>query len=76
MKDSIKKLVIEIVGEMEMTYEDNLYDKGISSVNMMAILGQIEDEFDIEIPEEFLELSSFQTINNIHELIIKTQNMD
>jgi acyl carrier protein len=40
-----------------------------SSLTFVIILGEIEREFDLEIPEDQLDLENFKTLNTINNLI-------
>ena len=44
---------------------DNLYDAGLTSHASVNVMLALEDEFDIEFPDELLRKSTFSTIDNI-----------
>lgn len=43
----------------------NLFDAGLSSLDCVRILLAVEDEFDIELPEEIINRELFSTIANL-----------
>ena len=46
----------------------------ISSLNFVSIIIGIEDEFDLEIPDERLTLDIFKSFNGLVELITVLEN--
>ncbi len=68
-KEKIKKIIFEVTEKEILQYTDNLENKGVTSINMMGVLGNLESEFDIEIPEEFLVAENFKTINSINNML-------
>jgi len=44
---------------------DNLYDAGLTSHASVNVMLALEDEFDVEFPDELLRKSTFATIDNI-----------
>ena len=70
------KKVIEIMAnylglkEEEITLDMDLMDDlNINSYDIMSIIGKFEDEFDIEIPDEYLDISKFNTVKDIASFI-------
>lgn len=49
--------------------DDLLKDKGINSIIFISILVDIEMTFEIEIPSEELNVSNFETIRTISNMI-------
>lgn len=49
----------------------NLSEIGITSLNLLVLLSNIEEEFNIEIPEDEMNLDNFATIINIENLLKK-----
>ena len=48
---------------------DNLYDAGLTSLTTVNIMLAIEDEFDIEFPDNKLNRQTFESIESLVELI-------
>jgi acyl carrier protein len=42
---------------------------GINSMNFIRIIVSIEDEFDFEFEDEYLDMSGFNTIKNLCEYV-------
>lgn len=45
--------------------QDNLYDAGMTSFASVQVMLAIEEEFDIEFPEEMLTRRTFSSLANI-----------
>lgn len=67
----IKDIVCKNINDLNITDTDSLFEKGIDSMNMLIILNEIENIFDIRIPDEELLISNFESINQIVKLVIK-----
>ena len=55
------------IDEDEVTLETNLEDLNFDSLDMIEIAMDIEDEFNVEVPDEVLE--KFVTIGDIVEFL-------
>lgn len=71
--EKIRSIISEVTGTDDILIEVELADQGVSSVNMMMVLGNLENEFDIEIPEEDLVSENFKNIKSINNVITKNQ---
>lgn len=72
MKDIIQKVRVIIKENSDFeTIEDteSLYQKGIDSIVMLYIMNEIENEFNIRIPDDELLISNFETIIQIGNLV-------
>jgi acyl carrier protein len=47
----------------------DLYDLGMTSHASVDVMLALEDEFDIEFPEEMLKKSTFESVRNISQAI-------
>jgi acyl carrier protein len=57
--------------------EKKLIDDGIiDSFDIIAIVSELNEEFDVQIPIDELEPDNFNTVEAIYELIIKLQEED
>jgi len=66
IEEKLKKIVLEIldVPESELDFDSPLREGlGVTSVDVVEILADIENQFDIEVPEEDAE--KFRTMNDI-----------
>lgn len=66
--------------EVNITLETNLIkDIGMDSISLMMIVVSIENEFNIELPDEFFtedNLSKFGNIVSIVKTILNTKNIN
>jgi acyl carrier protein len=53
----------------EITREVRIADLGIDSIGMMEIVGEVEDELDITIPDE--KLSQLRTVGDIERVVLE-----
>lgn len=70
-KKKIAKVVEKIIGKKNIMDNQNLSEIGITSLNLLVLLSNIEEEFNIEIPEDKMNLDNFATIINIENLLKK-----
>lgn len=49
--------------------KDDLYDAGLTSLTTVNIMLAIEDEFDIEFPDNKLNRQTFESIESLLELV-------
>lgn len=66
----VKKIVCENLKIEEINPKESLYQKGIDSMNMLFVLNEIENCFNIKIPDEELLMSNFETIEQICKLVV------
>lgn len=70
MKEKVLKILKNNPKITEVTVESNLLsDFGLTSLDLAEIVCDIEDEFDIEIPEK--DLVKIKTVNDIYQYIDK-----
>ena len=68
--EKIKELLAEQLGadEESMTMDTNIAtDLGADSLDVVELLAELQDEFDIEIPDE--EIENIRTIGDLTEYI-------
>lgn len=61
------KMLEEKVNGKEVTKESNLKDLGIDSLDLVEIVLQAEEEFNITFSDE--ELNSFKTVNDVCKVL-------
>lgn len=72
--EEAKKKIIDVIAEstetdLELTADTGLFtDMGLSSVEVVVMLGDLEDAFGIDIPAA--ELRNIKTIGELSDLII------
>lgn len=71
IKETIRMIVSKNLNGLNIGDNDSLFETGIDSMNMLFVLNEIENELDVEIPDDELLLSNFENIEAIAELIYK-----
>ena len=72
--DRLIKILSELRPEVDFEAESNLIDDGIlDSFDMVALVTEINEEFDVRIGIENLIPENFNSINAIMELIVRIQ---
>jgi len=74
-KSKIKKIIEPFFDGQQVDDGFSLKEAGISSIEIIKILVQIEKVFGIEVPDEMLELSSFNTLDDICELVERVKEV-
>lgn len=73
MKDiteRLKDIVIEVASIDSLEKKDSLKSKGVSSLKLLLILNEVEKAFNIQIPDEELIMSNFDSLETIGKLIL------
>lgn len=70
-KELIIKTIVEISGAEEKITEDSLLvkDLGLSSMQLLAMLGELEDIFDVEL--RVSKINKVKTVGELCDFIIK-----
>lgn len=74
MEDKIKAIIADQIGcDIEECCDDtNLYnDLGYDSLDQIELVTELEDEFDIEIPEEDSSQNENTTVKEIVDYVVK-----
>lgn len=69
MKDQIIKIIKKITAKDNITEESTLVDLGIDSLRTMDLLLLLEEEFNLEIDEEFLVPAYFKSVESLIKLV-------
>ena len=70
MKDRILEMIQEINEYEEFDEDTDLFENDIlDSLTLVMLIGQMEDEFGIFIPEEVVSVKNFSTVNSMVEVI-------
>lgn len=70
--DKILTIINRNIKDAEITpsqIEDNLIDLGMDSISFIAIIVELEEEFDCEIPDSKLLLNEMNTIQKIIHIL-------
>ena len=74
MRETVMEILQEIRGDVDFVNETKLIDDNIlASLDIVAIVGEFNDEFDIEISVEDLVPENFNSVDAMIELITKAQ---
>ena len=77
MKQKLLAILEEIRPDVEFEKESKLIDDGIlDSFDIISIVQELDEAFDVEIDVEELEPYNFNTVNAMMELIKKLQAED
>lgn len=61
---------ITVLGDDELRDDDNIFDKGfVSSIFAMQLLAHIESTFDVEVPDDYLSLQRFSSVERMTEMV-------
>ena len=74
MRDTVLDILIEIRGDIDFENETKLIDDNIlASLDIVAIVGEFNDEFDVEISVEDLVPENFNSVDAMVKLIEAAQ---
>ena len=72
MKEKILKILSGIRPECDFTQSVDFIEEGmLDSMDIVNLVTEIEDEFDIEIPATDISIKHFNSISNIIKIIEK-----
>lgn len=75
--DRVLEILTDVRPDVDFMNETKLIDDGIiDSFDIIAIVSELNDEFDVQIPIDELEPDNFNTVAAIYELIVKLQEED
>ncbi|MBQ6843333.1 MAG: acyl carrier protein [Agathobacter sp.] len=68
--EELRKILQEMYPDIDFDMEKNLYDDGrIDSVDVVTIIANIEETFDVSVTMEYIQPSYFQSIDTMWEMI-------
>jgi len=70
----LTEIVKKITNVQSIAPTEDLKKVGIDSLNMLTVLVNIECDIGIEIPDEELNLSNFETIRTIAKLLSRLED--
>ncbi len=74
MKEKIIKTINFVLGENVVTLDDldlTLENVGLDSLVFIHLVLELESELNIEVPDEYLILAQFNTVNKIYDIVKK-----
>lgn len=76
MRETVRMIVCKNLIGSDVSDTDSLFEKGIDSMNMLFILNEIENTLNVEIPDDELLISNFESIEKIVQLVNKLKGED
>ncbi len=74
MKEKLMKILKDLRADVDFEKEKKLIDDGIlDSFDIVSLVSELNDEFDVEINVMDLEPENFNTVESMIELIQKLQ---
>lgn len=74
IKDKIKNFVTKYIQEDELDFDENIFEGGfVNSLFAMQLVMFIEREFGVNIDNNDLDITNFDTINHIATLVDKKE---
>lgn len=58
-------------GEGELGNDDDLSDLGLDSMGLVALMADIEDRYDVELPDEFVAETTFATVGSLWSAVLE-----
>jgi acyl carrier protein len=75
--ETVLEILTDVRPDVDFMNEKKLIDDGIiDSFDIIAIVSELNEEFDVQIPIDELEPDNFNTVEAIYELILKLQEED
>lgn len=75
MKDELMEILEELRPEVDFEAETQLIDDGVlDSFDMVSLIGEINDAFDVEISFDDIEPENFNSVDAMLQLIAKLQD--
>ena len=73
--EQLKQILEEIRPDVDFEAEEKLIDDGIlDSMDIISIVTEVNDAYDVDINVQYLLPENFNSINAIYELICKLQD--
>lgn len=74
MEDRIREILSKVarlqLSVSDLGPDDDLYAVGLSSLASVNVMLAIEEEFDVEFPDELLTRRSFQSISSLTSVVM------
>lgn len=73
--EQLMKILKDLRPDVNFEQEDKLIDNGVlDSFDLVALVGEINEAFDVEVEFEDMEPENFNSADNIYAMIVKLQN--
>lgn len=77
--EKIAAIVASIVEQIDihtLDYDDDLQQMGMDSISFIRVIVNLEDEFEIEFPDDYLLIDNMNTLNKIVDNVMMLQCED
>lgn len=68
-KEYIIKTILKVLERDQLLDEKNLYNEGLDSLNVVSLIIEFENDFDINIKDEDLSIDNFNDVEGILKLL-------
>lgn len=78
LKQKTKSIVSDILPDIEAgEIDDNIdiFNLGLDSINVMALISNLQEAFDFQLEIDELNFENFQTVSTIVEMVQKKKNL-
>lgn len=69
--DLIKIISSQISGLADIQPDHNFYELGMTSLQVVGLIAEIENTFDIQFPDSMINLETFSSVGSINNGLIK-----
>ncbi len=77
--EKIAAIVASIIEQIDihtLDYDDDLQQMGMDSISFIRVIVNLEDEFEIEFPDDYLLIDNMNTLNKIVDNVMMLQCED
>lgn len=72
--DKIKSILEGLFPQIDFDKQKNLMTDGIlDSISVVSIIAELEDEFDVSVPMEYIQPKWFESVESIAEMVEELQ---
>jgi methoxymalonate biosynthesis acyl carrier protein len=80
-KEKIRKFIesnlLDFISELEFSDSDNIFELGlVNSLFAMKLLNYVKEEFAIKLDSDDMDITNFNSVNNVIEFIKKKKMRD
>jgi methoxymalonate biosynthesis acyl carrier protein len=80
-KEKIRKFIesnlLDFISELEFSDSDNIFELGlVNSLFAMKLLNYVKEEFAIKLDSDDMDITNFNSVNNVLEFIKKKKMRD
>jgi acyl carrier protein len=69
IRQIVGKHLDELCPEAGLGLDDNLWDLGMTSLKSVGIMLAVEENFDLELPDEVLSRETFSSVRSIGDVV-------